>query len=119
LPTGVTASAATLNGANCTVQGGAITCSIGSLAAGATMTGTASLVASTDGNAVLQARIAGSYVDPVAGNDSASATVNVTTPAATRQSTSSGGGGGSSSASLLWALLALLGMKNLQRRPAR
>jgi hypothetical protein len=119
LPAGVTASAATLNGTNCSVQNGAISCSLASLASGATVTGTASLVASTDGNAVLEARIGGGYIDPVAGNDTASATVAVTTPAATLQSSSSGGGGGSSSASLLWALLALLGVKNFQRGRAR
>jgi hypothetical protein len=119
LPAGVTASAATLNGANCVLQTAAITCTLDSLASGASATGTASLIASTDGSAVLQARVAGSYVDPVAGNDTASATVNVTTPAPTRQAASAGGGGGSSSGSLLFALLALLGMKNLQRRETR
>jgi hypothetical protein len=119
LPAGVTASAATLNGANCVLQSAVITCTLDSLASNAFVTGTASLIASTDGNAVLQARIGGGYVDPVAGNDTASATVNVTTPAASRQSTTSGGGGGSSSGSLLFALLALLGIKNLQRRQTR
>jgi hypothetical protein len=119
LPAGVTASAAKLNGANCTVQGAAITCVLGSLASGATVTGTASLVASTDGNALLQARIAGGYVDPIVGNDTAAATINVTTPGTSRQSTGSGGGGGSFGGTLLWALLALFGMKNLQRRGLR
>lgn len=116
LPAGVTASAATLDGATCTVRTTAITCLLDSLASGATVTGTASLTASTDGNALLRAHVAGNYVDPAAGNDTATATVNVTSPAITRQSASSGGGGGSVSWPLLWALLAVLGMKNLQRR---
>jgi hypothetical protein len=116
LPAGVTASGATLNGANCSVQSAAITCVLDSLASGASVSGTASLLASTGGNAMLQARITSSYFDPADGNDKSSATVNVTTPAAVRQSTDSGGGGGSSSWTLLGALLALLGMKNLQRR---
>jgi hypothetical protein len=116
LPAGVTASNASLNGANCTVQSATITCSLDSLAGGASVTGTAALVASTDGNALLQARIAGDYVDPSTGNDTATAGVSVTSPATARQSTSSGGGGGSASWPLLWALLALFGLKNLQRR---
>lgn len=120
LPGGVTASAATLNGTSCTVQNAAITCSIASLASGAAVTGTASLVASTDGSALLQARIDGGYVDPVASNDSASATVSVaSTATTTSKSTSSGGGGGSFSLSLLAALAVLRGLKNLQRRGVR
>jgi hypothetical protein len=116
LPSGVTASTATLNGANCTIKTAAITCSIDSLASGASVSGTASLMASTDGNAVLQAHIAGDYVDPTDGNDMATATVNVTSPATALQSTSSSGGGGSASWPLLWALFALFGVKNLRRR---
>ena len=116
LPTGIAASSASLNGATCTVQGATITCSLDSLASGASVTGTASLVASADGNALLQARIAGGYVDPTSGNDIATSTVDVTSPVTARQSTSSGGGGGSASWPLLWALFALLGVKNLQRR---
>jgi MYXO-CTERM domain-containing protein len=116
LPAGISAANATLNGANCTVQTATITCSLGLLASAASVTGTASLVASHDGSAVLQARIAGDYVDPNAEDDIATATISVTSPATALQSTSSGGGGGSASWPLLWALLALFGLKNLQRR---
>lgn len=125
LPAGVTASAARLNGANCSVQDASVTCLLDSLASGATMTGTVSLIASTDGNALLQARIAGGYVDPVVGNDTASATVSVTSPGTSRVSTGSGGGGGSFGGTVLWALLALFGLKQRQRlampqaRPSR
>jgi Domain of unknown function DUF11 len=116
LPAGVTAANATLNGANCTVQSATITCSLDSPGSGVSVTGTASLVASTDGNALLQARIAGDYVDPSTGNDLATAAISVTSPATARQTASSGGGGGSASWPLLLALLALFGVKNLQRR---
>ncbi|HEX2101195.1 MAG TPA: M12 family metallo-peptidase [Candidatus Synoicihabitans sp.] len=116
LPEGVSASAASLDGATCTLRSAGITCLLDSLASGATVTGTASLTASTDGNSLLQARVRGNYVDPAGGNDSVTASVNVTSPATTRQTTSSGGGGGSAGWPLLWSLLALLGMKNLQRR---
>lgn len=119
LPAGVTASAASLNGASCSLDSSAISCSIDSLASGTALTGTATLVAATDGSVLLEARIAGGHVDPVAGNDTASATVSVTTKAtSSSQSTSSGGGGGSTGGPLLLALLSLLGFKNLQRRGA-
>lgn len=115
LPAGVTASSATLNGQSCSVQNGAIACSLDSLASGATVTGTASLIASADGNAVLEARIAGDYFDLTTGNDTATATVTVTTPGATRQ-TGGSGGGGSASWSLLGSLLAVFGLKSVRRR---
>jgi len=117
LPAGVTASNATLSGGTCSVQGAAITCTIDRLASLATANGSASLTATTNGNTGLQARVASGFVDPVAGNDSATASVNVTSASTTNQSTSSGGGGGGSPGwPLLWALLSLAGLKNLQRR---
>lgn len=117
LPAGVTASAATLTGATCTIQGTRVTCSVASLASGTTLSGSVSLVASVDGNAVLQAGIAGDYSDPTAANDAASATVSVTSPGTTtRKSDNSDGGGGSFSGSMFWALLALLGARKNRRR---
>jgi hypothetical protein len=115
LPAGVTASTASFNGSNCAIHTDAIICPLDLLASGATVSGAALLMASNDGNALLEARIAGNYVDPTGGNDTASATVNVTSPATARAS-SSGGGGGSADWPLLWALLALLGTKKLRRR---
>jgi hypothetical protein len=117
LPDGVTASSATLNGGSCAVQSGAIVCSIASLAAGATVTGSASLNASVAGSALLRARISGSYVDPVASNDTAQTSVTVTTVMSTSAQPAKSGGGGSSELLLLSALLGLLGLKKLQRRP--
>ena len=123
LPAGVTASAATFNGASCAIEDAFITCSLDSLASGGTVTGSVSLSAANRGDALLQARIAGATIDPVAANDSASATVAVvTSAAATTQSSSSsggGGGGGSTGWPLLGALLTLVGLKNFQRRGAR
>lgn len=116
LPAGVTASAATLNGGSCAIQTGAISCTLASLAAGASVTGTASLSASAAGSTLLRARISGSYVDPVASNDSADSTVTVSSPMSTSAQPAKSGGGGSSGALLLSALLAVLGLKNLQRR---
>jgi hypothetical protein len=118
LPNGVTASSATLAGIGCTVQSNSITCSLSSLRGGASVTGTASLVASTGGSTLIQARIAGSYVDPIAGNDTASATVGVVASAATTsQSTlKSSGGGGCANLLFLSALLGLLGLKKLRTR---
>ena len=120
LPAGVTASAATLDGSSCMIQSAVIMCSVSSLASGRAVMGTASLVATTGGDAVLQGRIAAATLDPVAGNDTASATVNVVASASTTSQTTSsgggGGGGGSSGWPLLGALFALLGLKNLQRR---
>jgi hypothetical protein len=120
LPDGVTASNATFAGGSCTVGTGSITCSLPALAAGATATGSATLTASTVGSAVLQAQISSSQIDPVASNDSAAATINVTSaPLPVAQSNSSGGGGGGTTgAGFLALLLAALGLKNFQRRPA-
>lgn len=119
LPAGVTASVATLNGGSCAIQTGAISCSLASLAAGANVTGTASLSATIAGSALLRARISGSYVDPVASNDSAETTVSVSSTMSTSAQPGKSGGGGSSGVLLLSALLAVLGLKNLQRRAPR
>lgn len=118
LPAGVTASSVTLTGASCTVQSASVSCLLSSLTSGATVTGTASLTASTGGTALLQARLGGSYVDPVASNNSASASVNVIASATTtsQPASSGGGGGGSTSPLLLGGLLVLLGLKK-RRRP--
>lgn len=118
LPAGVTASEAAFNGGACSVQGSSITCSLASVAAGATVTGTATLTAATAGNAVLQAQISGNYFDPVTSNDTAAATVSVTGAVlvTAQSSNSGGGGGGAAGVGLLSALFGLLSLKNLQRR---
>lgn len=119
VPDGVTASTATFAGSSCSVGTAIITCSLPSLAAGATATGTVSLTAATSGSKTLQARVSSNQIDPVSVNDTAATTVAITSvalPTAT-QSGSSGGGGGTTGPGLLALLLAVLGLKNLQRRP--
>lgn len=117
LPDGVSASTATFGGTACTVETGTITCSLASLAPGATATGSATLTASIAGNSVLQAQISSIQIDPDASDNTATTTVSVSTVAVPAQSRSSGGGGGGSTGpGLLALLLAALGLKNLQRR---
>lgn len=116
LPDGVTASAAAVNGGSCVLQVGAVSCSVASLAAGATVTGSATLSATVTGSALLRAGISGSYVDPVPSNDSAETTVTVSSTMSTSAQSARSGGGGSSGVVLLSALLAMLGLKNFQRR---
>jgi hypothetical protein len=119
LPEGVTASSAAFNGANCAIQPDGIACSLGSLAAGGSVSGNASISATTAGTIQLQARISGSYVDPVAGNDTASASVALSSTASTTsQDNRSGGGGGSAGLLLLSALSGLLGWKKLRSQLA-
>ena len=129
LPAGMTVNSAALNGGDCTVQTDAIRCSLTSLAAGGSVSGAISLRATSSGTAVLTARVSGDYVDPVATNDSAEASLAMTgTLTTSTQATGSGagvssgsgggGGGGSSGPLLLSALLGLLRLKNFQRRSA-
>lgn len=116
LPEGVIASSAALNGNSCAIQAGSISCSLASLAAGASVSGNASVSAPSAGTLLLRAGISGRYVDPVAGNDTAEATVSVTSTLSTTSQSGSGGGGGSAGLSLLSTLLALLSLKHLRSR---
>lgn len=115
LPSGVTASSATLVGGSCSMGTGAVTCSLPSLAGGASATGNVGLTASTVGSAELRAHIGSDRLDMVPANDTASATVSVTTAAVTTSQSRSGGGGGGMGTGLLTLLLGALGLK-LQRR---
>lgn len=122
LPAGVTASSATFGGTDCTLADGSITCSLASLAPGASVTGTATLTAATTGNTVLQAQIVSGQIDPVTANNAATTTVSVTgsTMSATQSASSGGGGGGGSSTPALIALLlGALGLKSRSSRPTR
>jgi hypothetical protein len=121
LPQGVTATAASINGTNCTVGSDSIVCSLTSLRSGASVTGSATLTASSAGSALLQAQISSNQIDPVKNNDTSATTVSVTNSALSAQTTSSGGGGGGGAAGpgLLALLFGVLGLKNLQRRPTR
>jgi hypothetical protein len=121
LPAGVTATAASLDGGSCSIAVESISCSLPSLAAGATVSGTASMSASSIGSAVVAAQISGGNPDSVEDNNSAQATLTVASSAVISGQASpsgGGGGGGSSNILLLSALLGLLGWQNLQRRRA-
>lgn len=117
LPDGVTAASATFGGNSCTVETGRITCTLASLAAGATASGSATLTASATGSGLLQAQISSRQIDPNPSNDTASTTISVTAAALpASQSSSGGGGGGNAGMGLLALLLGALGLKAFQRR---
>ena len=117
LPSGVSASSAALAGGSCSVGSGIVTCSLPSLASGASASGSVSLTAAAVGSVGLQAQISSDHLDPDTANDSATASVAVTAAAVTTsQSGSSGGGGGSLGTGLLTLLFGTLGLKNLQQR---
>lgn len=119
LPNGVTASSATLAGGSCSVASGAVTCTLPSLAPGASAAGTLDLTAGAIGSVGLQAQISSSHLDPDTANDRASTTVNVTATAVTNApsgSSGGGGGGGSLGTGLLALLLGTLGLKNRPQR---
>ncbi|MFC4310639.1 M12 family metallo-peptidase [Steroidobacter flavus] len=122
LPAGVTASSAIFGGTDCRIGDGTITCTLPSLAPGASVTGSATLKATTTDNAVLQAQISSGQIDPVAANNTATTTVTVTGSAmSATQTANSGGGGGGGAAGfgLLALLLGVLGLKNRQARLIR
>lgn len=123
LPAGVTASTATFGGTDCVIGSGSVTCSLASLAAGASATGTVTLSAATTGSSALQAQISSGQIDPVGANNTAAATISVTgsVMSATQSASSGGGGGGGGAAGpgLLALLLGVLGLKNRRPRPIR
>lgn len=119
LPAGITASSATLNGSNCIVGSGGVTCSLPLLTSGERVTGTVRLTAISAGSAMLQAQISSAQIDPVAANDTANTTVSVTGPAmsAAQSSSASGGGGGAAGPGFLALLFGLLCLKSAQPNP--
>lgn len=117
LPSGVAASSATVDGGSCSVASGIVTCSLPSLASGASAAGSVSLSAGAVGSVQLRARISSDHLDPNTANDAATATVNVTAAAVTSSQSNapSSGGGGSLGTGLLALLFGTLGLKNLRR----
>lgn len=111
LPEGFTAESPTQEGATCTIQSGAVMCTLPSLAPGASSAGTVRLLPSRSGTVILRAEVSGSYVDPDSSNDAAEASVEITalSPPGEIQATSSssgspGGGGGGGSSNALWLI---------------
>ncbi|HEX7116384.1 MAG TPA: M12 family metallo-peptidase [Steroidobacter sp.] len=117
LPASVSVQSASLSAAACNVTTGQIECSIGTLAAGATVTGEATLIASSSGTAALLATVSGDYVDPNGANDSVQLSIAVSGGApATSEAASDGGSGGGGSMS--WLLLGLAALRGLRRKAA-
>ncbi|HEY6644611.1 M12 family metallo-peptidase [Povalibacter sp.] len=101
---GVTITAGEIAGGVCSVAGASAQCTLPSLAAGQSATGTLTLHALTTGAANLKTAVSGSYVDPGAGNDAAEQSISVV-PSPDARPARKGGGGGSGS----WLLIAALG----------
>jgi len=102
---GLSVTAATPNGGSCSITGGAASCSLGALAAGASRTIDVTLNATVAGAAQVTASIDSEGSDSTAGNNSAVRSVTITAvPSAGGGAGSSGGGG----ALGLWGLLAML-----------
>lgn len=117
IPAGTTIGSASLTSGSCITGADKIECTLAPLSAGATVSGSISLMASADGSAALHAAVSGDYFDTNNANDTADLVVAVssTAPAAAAQPAGSGGGGGGGSFGLL-LLLALAPLQRARRR---
>lgn len=117
LASGLTAATAQIATGSCAVQPAVVRCTLPSLPANTTVSGSFSLSTSTTGNATLQARIFGSYVDPESANNTAAASIviseSATTPAPPMGRRS--GGGGSISLLFLLGLGSLISIRRMAR----
>jgi hypothetical protein len=124
IPANFVARSTVFDGGACTIEGTAITCSLGLLGPGASSEGTISLTATRAGNATIELQIAGSYVDPNASNDAAELTVEVSSAvtaspsqgAAGGDSSSGSSGGGGAGNAILLTLLGALAAARRRRR---
>jgi hypothetical protein len=115
LSNGLAAASAEFAGGSCFVQAQTFRCTLPSLAAGATATGTVVINAVAAGAATVEARVMSSNVDPDATNDVVVKSIAVTQPAtSSMQSSGSGGGGGSTGSVLLLGLAGLLCTRRLR-----
>lgn len=117
IPAGTTIGSASLANGSCTTGTAKIECTLAPLSAGATASGSISLMASADGSAALHAAVSGDYFDINNANDTADLVVAVssTAPVAAAQPAGSGGGGGGGSFGFL-LLLALAPLQRARRR---
>jgi hypothetical protein len=118
LPSGVSARSAALANGTCTIEGSTVRCTLATLEAGATASGTLSLSAALPGGVTLRATLSGDYVDPNAANDLADFKLDVTgatVQTAPASQAASGGGGGGGALGLL-PLLGLIGLIRPVRR---
>jgi len=116
LSSGLAAASAQLAGGTCFVAAQTFRCTLPTLAAGATASGTVVINAVSAGAASVQASVQSSDVDPNAANDVAIKSITVTQPVSNpaQGGSAAGGGGGGSSGPLL--LLGLLGLRFARRR---
>ncbi|HEY5806727.1 MAG TPA: M12 family metallo-peptidase [Povalibacter sp.] len=108
-------SAQIANGA-CSTAGASIRCTLASLGAGQSATGSVGIMAAKAGVASVHASIiSGDSIDPVAANDAADQSVTVVQPAAVRHPrlTHTSGGGGSAHFVMLLVLTSLLGVRRV------
>jgi hypothetical protein len=122
LSAGIVADSAQIAGGECVVQPQSVRCTVPTVAARSSVSGTIGITGASVGPATLQARVSGSYTDPSAGNDSTTQTIDVTRPPTSPSSNTDGGGsggGGSSSALWIFGLTAFLGIRRRQAGPAR
>jgi hypothetical protein len=68
---------ATASQGSCSLSGKKVTCSLGSLASGASATITLKLTATKDGKANNQVQVSGNENDPVGNNDSANVNIDI------------------------------------------
>lgn len=111
---GLTATTAEVAGGSCVVQPALIRCTLPSLSANATVSGTFSANTSAIGTATLQARVFGNYVDPAADNNTAEASIVIGEPATTPATAANRGGGGGGSIGIVF-LLGLGGLIRIRR----
>lgn len=112
IPDGTSVNSASLSNGSCTTQSNQVQCTLASLAAGGTASGSISLRTSAAGSVALHAMLSGDYVDPNSANDTADLTVVVgtaTSPsiAPAKAADPNGGGGGAIGVLLLLALAPL------------
>ena len=118
IPAGTTIGSASLASGSCITGADKIECTLAPLSAGATASGSISLMASADGSAALHAAVSGDYFDTNNANDTADLVVAVssTAPAAAAQPAGSGGGGGGGGSFGFLLLLALAPLQRARRR---
>lgn len=111
---GVSIASGEITGGTCTTSGTAATCTLPTLAAGQSMSGTLTLDAQASGPANVRAAITGGYFDPADTNDSSERTITVVAAASSNSQPVRGRSGGG--ATSLWLLAALAFLTVLRSR---
>lgn len=116
LPAGAAFARASASAGVCSPIANGVRCSLGSIAGGASASGSLTLNAVTSGAVTLRARVAGAYVDPQAANDVAEHSLTIA-PAATvvAQASTDNANRGGGGAIALWMLAALAPLRLFRR----